>query len=274
MSFRNLSMMWIAGALLGAGALAGCGGDDEGPTGPQYTYPTEKAFCQALAQAECSDEVVKECFGTEDAAANRPKCTTAREDACNPNGLAYHPQHADKCLNKRKEVLADASLTSNEVKEAEEECLAVFSADGEAGSACTAHTDCDTGEGLRCITRPGVTGGTCEKPVSVSGGGKCTDAGAVCTGGTYCSEMAGNYCIEALKAGEACSETALCASNLNCEVVAGAATCVAKAGTGDPCMAATDCASGFCSVSSGGDSGICTDVYRLDLNSASCDEFR
>jgi hypothetical protein len=276
MSFRNLSMTWMACVLLGASALGGCltSDSEKEPSGPSYPYPTEEAFCQALAEAECNDMVVEACYGTDDAAANRPSCIEARLGECNREGLTYHPEPAQKCLDERKKVLTDASLTRDEVKSAEEMCLAVFSAEGEAGTACAKHMDCDTGAGLRCVSKPGATSGSCETPVNVSGGGKCDAPGAVCSGDTFCSAMAGDYCIMALGEGEACSETAVCSSNLSCEVVAGAATCVAKASTGEPCASAAECVSGFCTQPTGGTSGVCTDIYELTVTSASCDAFR
>jgi hypothetical protein len=277
MSVRNLTMTWMACALVGAGALAGCltSDNEKEPTGPSYAYPTEEAFCKALAEAECNDEVVKACYSTDTPADDRPSCVDARSAQCNPSGLTYHPEYAEECLAKRKEVLTDASLSRTEVKDAEEACLAVFSAEGEVGTACATHTDCNTGEGLRCISKPGDAAGVCETPVNVGGGGKCDAAGAVCAEGFYCAATASSAnCLEALAEGDACSETELCASNLSCEVVAGASTCVAKAGNGQPCASSSDCVSGFCTLPTGGTSGVCTELYELTVTSASCDDFR
>jgi hypothetical protein len=268
----------MAGALLGL-MLGGCvvvGADDPpGPTGPVYTYPTEAAFCAALATAECNDLVVEACYASDEASlpTDRSRCSSARENACNPMNLTYHPQYADDCIAERTRVLADAELTMEEIATAEEACIGVFSRGGAAGTPCTATIDCDTGTGLRCIMKPGTTSGSCEIPILLSGGDRCDAADAVCPADTFCSEMAGNYCVARPIEGEACSTLMPCADAYLCGATD--MLCAAKAANGEVCAAAEECSSGFCTLpTGGGTSGICTGVWALEVTSANCDEFR
>ena len=276
MSLRNVSWTWLTCALLGS-VLGGCtsGEENDGPSGPTYAYPTSEAFCQALAEAECNDVVVEACYGSDATSldADRERCSGVRVTECNPLSLPYHPEFAEDCLDARKRVIDDAELTGDEIAEADAACLPVFSAEGEIGTTCARDTDCDTGGGLRCVVRLGATTGLCQVPVSVSGGGACDAPEAVCTAGTFCSEVAGNYCIEQPGADDACSITAPCASGFQCSA-AEAGTCVAQATTGQSCASGSDCASGFCALPSMGTTGVCTAVWRLELTAATCDEYR
>lgn len=277
MSFRNLSWTWMACAAL-ASAMGGClvTEDDDGgpPTGPTYAYPTAEDFCAGLASAECGDEVVQACYGSDAASleANRDTCAGVRAAACSATTLEYHPEFAEACVNARRTVLADASLTGDEIRTADEACLAVFSAGGADGVTCTAHTDCDTGGGLRCVIKTGSAEGLCKTPQSVGGGSPCDAEEAVCADGFFC-DAASTACLAEKALGADCSTAAPCAAGFKCTVPDGG-VCVEQEATGGTCATGGDCVSGFCLIPSGGATGTCSAAWALQQTATTCDEFR
>jgi hypothetical protein len=277
MSFRNFLIAGTSLVLLASAAAAGgcVVTEDEEPSGSTYPYPTESAFCAALAGVECNDNVVTACFGSDESSleSDRSKCESAREAQCNPEHLHYNPEAAVPCLDARKAALTDAALTRAEIDAADEACLPVFSRGGASGASCTADVDCDTAGGLRCVTKPGQASGNCAEPTIAEGGAKCDASNIVCADGLYCNADAGDFCTVQPAEGEDCSAAAPCADGFKCSLETGG-VCLAKAANGDACAADAECTGGFCTKPSGAANGTCTSTSQLASTSQSCDDYK
>lgn len=276
MSFQHFMMTGTTLALLtSAVALGACTTTEEEPDGSTSPYATESGFCAALAEAECNDQVVTGCFGSDEASlpSDRSKCISARKNLCNPQGLDYNSGAAQTCIAARRSALADAQLTMVELAAAEKACLEVFSRGGASGASCSADVDCDTADDLRCVIKPGAASGNCAEPTFVDGGVDCSAPNAVCNEGFYCSAESGNICREQPAEGDDCSASAPCAEGFNCSVATGG-VCLAKGQGGDSCASAGECAGGFCSKPTGAANGTCTSTDQLTSTSQSCDSFR
>lgn len=250
----------------------GCTVEEEtGDPGPTFKYPTVSAFCQAWAEASCSDEAVTACYGSDDAslAADKKACVKKRAQGatCNPETLAYAPDTAEACLAKVTEVWADAKVSRAELDALATACVAVLSDGGAKGSSCTADADCDTPAGLRCVQKAGDAEGTCQTPVDVEAGRDCDDPAAVCEEGFYCD--AGDHCVGSPEKGDACSVEDPCGEGLACEDE----KCVEKLGNGEACAADAECTGGFCIKPKNAETGSCASTFTLQLTADTCDKF-
>lgn len=262
-STKALALLFAAGTLCGACIVK----EDEEPidTGPVYKYPTSTAFCQALAEAECSQVIIDEC-----ASGDRNSCIGARSQlsVCNPLNLPYNPAEAEKgCLDVVKSIHTDGRLTRTELEDREEACRNVFSRRGAAGTSCQADHDCDTVSGLRCVMKPGQTQGLCVQPIEVSGGNDCSDPAAVCDENFYCNED--SYCIASPGLDKDCDELKPCQDGLKCE----GGKCLAKLATNETCTADAECASTFCARPKTASEGVCTDDYEFDKLYQTCNGY-
>lgn len=256
------------------GLVAACGGREPTETEPEYPFPEESDFCEALAAGECNASVVKACYGSDDTTLgeDQPSCVAARGGRCNPAGLPYHPELSEGCVETRKDALLDAVWTQPELDAAELACLPVFSKEGPDGAVCTSSVDCDSAAGLRCIVKLGDLQGVCGKPVIVSGGEDCTDPVTVCKDGFYC-DAAVSHCLAARKADETCSASSLCAADSYCTSPEDG-VCVLKTKNGLDCMKDEVCAGGFCVGASEGKTGKCSATLPLQINAEGCDLYR
>ena len=198
--FRSWS---IVGGLFASGMLfaTGCIGDDDPEVvGPKY--PSEASFCQALAEAACSAKVVEGCYGANNTA-NMSSCRDAfRAEGCNPNHYGYHHEGAEACIAKIKAIYTDGALTQVELEDAENVCVKALSNSGGVNSPCEVDAQCNAGDGLSCVIKPGQQG-TCQKPTEVMGGFSCAQAHEVCVEDFYCID--GN-CLAGRQLNQACNE--------------------------------------------------------------------
>jgi hypothetical protein len=253
-----------------------------GPTGPNYKYPDETSFCNAVAAAECSDAVVNACFGsTTVAPADRQTCISARSELsrCNPGSLPYHPETAETCVNAIQALYATGTWTQADtrVKAASTACVAVLSKSGPAGSMCTTDTDCDAAHGLSCVFK--ANGGTCEQPHAVAGGEKCPNPADQCPADQYCDGTK-SACIAKNAVGDACDPMnpyALpCDDTSKCSAVT--MKCVAKTADGMPCATDAECAGGFCTIPENATGtppagSKCGSAFKLNSLATNCDPF-
>lgn len=268
-------MMRLAGgALFVAGALVACGGGKGKETGPEYLYPDEAGFCAALGEAECSDLAVKACYGSDQStlAEDRAACQAARSSRCNPLGLPYHPELAEDCITTRQQALEDAVWTKAEIAAVEAACAPVFSKEGPDGASCTADTDCDAANGLRCVVKLNALSGVCGKPVVVAGGEDCSDPLAVCEEVYYCDPQV-SHCLKRPEMDQACSSGVPCSADYYCTDV-DAGTCLVKAKNGLDCTKDELCQGGFCVGATDTAPGKCSATLPLQLNADSCDVYR
>lgn len=268
-----MSRTSIAGLFLVTFVTA-CGGREPTETDPSLPYPTEADFCDALAEAECSQKVVEVCYGSDSTtlAEDKAACRAARKEKCNPDALPYHPEKAEDCLLARQQGVADTVWTRDELEKVRLACLPVFSKEGPEGAACTADHDCDTGSDLRCIVKLGSFEGVCGAAKPVSGGEDCSDPLATCKDGFYCDPDV-SHCLANPVENQACSTTKPCAADFFCTSFE-EGTCVAKTKNGGSCEADALCAGGFCVGMTHSTPGVCSATLPLTITSATCDLYR
>lgn len=275
---RSVSLV-LGCFLFGLAGACGGGGESTSDTttttsAPAYKYPTEESFCQAAAEAECSNAVVTACYGSD--AASLPddttSCVAARVASCNPTFLPYHPEDAEGCVSARAAALADAVWSKEDLAAVEDACLPVFSKRQSEGAVCVASTDCDASTGLLCLVKLGSLDGICGAPTVVSAGESCAGPTDVCDAGFYCDPKV-SHCLANPKENEPCSAGSPCASEFYC-TDPDAGVCVAKTKNGLDCLSDGVCAGGFCVGATAAAPGKCSSTLPLTITSASCDTYR
>jgi hypothetical protein len=262
----GLAKLALAGGALvvGAGVLGGgCGGG----------FSTEAEFCQALAEAQCTNSVVTACYGSSEANidANTQTCITSRtlKSRCNPAGLPFHPEMASDCIAAQSDAYADGVLTLELVQLVHDACLGVFNRGGVEGTSCTDDTACDVTNGLRCVTHEGGKG-TCRLPVLVNPGDPCSAPASQCTAGDFCNATGNCVANPGLK--QSCGAGKPCGVGLTCD--GATSLCKPQLGGGAACTADDECTGGFCVQATSATMGICADQYKLELTTTRCADFR
>jgi hypothetical protein len=228
--------------ILSAFVWFGCSGSQPGPGAEGDKLSTEAAFCTEWAKAACNEDVVSACNSV------RTDCLTAQRDFCRalvPTG--YQSDNAEDCLEAVEDAYNDAELTSEEldvVLKLGGDCKGLNDGGQDEGDSCVASSDCDGVSGFECVVRPGEPAGTCQIPVEVAPGGRCSTPESVCPADLYCN---GDNCVVRSPEGEACSGD-MCEPGLRCALATGATerTCIPLLANRDPCSANADCASGVC----------------------------
>ncbi len=166
--------------------------------------------------------------------------------------------------------------------------------DGETAGTCGREVDITTGaatgepcglmsrdaatlcaDGLACVLSGGLTG-TCQA-AGIAEGESCPLAMPdPCAEGLYCDglmlpDTTTGTCKPLPAAGEACApppgpfgddgpfEDGLCAAGLVCDQTESTPTCVAPKANDQPCRSSMVCASGYCEIAPGDDTGTCKD---------------
>jgi hypothetical protein len=265
-SFRLVVIAGGALALVGGALGAGCGGT------PAVDYSVETSFCEALAQADCSQPIVQACYGSGSnadlLAVDVQTCITFRTtpEVCNPLMLPYHGDFAQPCIDAHTAAYVNGQLDAAAVVAMTQGCLPVLNKAGAVTTQCTADTDCDVGSGLYCVTHQGAKG-TCQTPTTVAPGSACTAAADECMGGYFC-ETSG-YCVANPAKGAACSATVACGANLRCDATTN--LCADQLQDGSPCTEPSDCTGGVCISTNSG--GVCAATYTFAVGSATCVSF-
>jgi hypothetical protein len=254
---------------LGAGAIgAGCSSNP--------TFGDESSFCEALAQADCSEQAVNACYlpTASTFATDTDACVAYRAsyDQCNPKNLPYHPEGAAGCIAAHQNLYGSApSLNPGLLAAAQQACAAVFNNGGETSSPCTADSDCDVGSGLVCLLRASGMG-SCQTPVPTSPGESCASPAAQCVdnGGAtntfYCESSF--HCVSDQVAGQMCGAGVPCSTGLRC--VSG--ICETQLPDQASCTANGDCQGGFC-ISVGTGSICAGQPAPLAIGAPSCTTF-
>lgn len=246
------------------GYVAGLGACSSSTSSSSSTTKTLAGFCSKWAANACNDKVVAACGGPD---ASKEACRETQAAACELLvGADYDATNAADCLKSVKDAYADAKLNRSELDALElasGACAELVKGAGVKGASCSADADCDTVEGFRCV---GDSSPTCQIPVSVSGGGKCTDPASECAEGFYCN---GQNCVAGAELGASCVAEP-CVQSLDC--VAG--TCSAKAANFRDCKANADCESGLCDIPRSASVGTCVSELALGLTAGSCVSLR
>jgi hypothetical protein len=255
----------LAPLVLMAGALGGgCGGG-----GVDYTLIAN--FCQALAQADCSQPVVEACYGTSAGAPDLPtdvqSCVTRRStpEVCNPLNLQYHDTYAQPCVDAHAAAYGSGQVDAAALQSMTQACLPALNQAGEQGTSCSADTDCDVGSGLSCVIHQGSSG-TCQTPTTIAPGSPCTSPSAECSTGYFCE--ASGFCDEEPIQGQACSATLACGPGLRCA----SDVCASQLPDSSACTAATDCTGGLC-IATSGTTSVCATNYTFGLGAPTCEGF-
>ncbi len=264
----TLTLCGVTAATVGLLA-AGCADTETAaPTGP--AYPTQTAFCAAVAEVVCNSNVVAACYGSSDATLpdDTASCVEqySRQVNCNPGGFDYHSGGAEACIAAMQAAYVDAAINQTDVEKIADACLPVFSDGGSEGSSCDVDTDCDGSASLRCVFKAGL--GSCQIPEEIAPGLSCVADNQVCEEGFYCGSD--DACIQRPAVDGDCSEVKPCTEDALCID----ALCVAKTDNGGTCTLGDECLGGFCVMATGATDGSCGAQYTLSPTTAeSCTPF-
>jgi hypothetical protein len=216
---------------------------------------TQEAFCQAVAQADCSPAVVSACYlaGPNTIDSDTQRCIRFRSapEQCNPANLPFHADNAQACVNAHSAAYAAGTLDPTALANMNTTCEAVFNRGGPTGTRCNADTDCDVVNGLSCVLHASGNG-SCQVPIPVNPGDSCASPASQCSTGYYCE--ASGHCVSNPTTGGQCGVGIPCATMSRCVASANgnAGVCEPQLGDMQPCSANGDCLGGFCvSLSSG-----------------------
>jgi hypothetical protein len=259
----------------GLAACVASGAADPPPLAPaDQKIDSVQSYCQARAQAECSETVVSKC-GVSDV----KSCIAARAPSCvrtAPQGTDIVGANASACLRLVTDAYADGVLTSDELAKIDKACgPALFSGPGAARSPCTGPYDCRSIDGLTCLIPAFQTQGKCMKLQAVAANAPCPGEADQCPDDYYCEPRA-KLCQAEADVGEQCDAIYHpCRGGMACPTnpFAGG-RCQAKWDTGHACRADADCATKICSRVPGSADGNCNDAITLSPLDGACAVFK
>lgn len=284
MTTKILTVGALTSAWLAFAALAGCG-TKETTEIPGPPYPTASSYCQALAEAVCSQAVVQACFGStaDSLAADTANCVNnySQGPNCNPGGYAYDNRNGKSCIEIIAAMYSDGRLASDELAAVQTiiltddgrlACLAAFNAGRGTGAPCMGDEECNVSDNLRCVvTSSGA--GSCQIPVVTGPAEPCAEAAQQCDEAQdlYCGSDL--QCIRKPDVGGTCSLTdpiVPCREDAQCVVD----TCQAKIANGVTCTLDEQCEGGFCVKALAATSGTCSGVLVLNQTTErACEPF-
>jgi hypothetical protein len=232
-----VSLRVSAGSLLLVAGLLACEKADPAIGEPQ--------FCTEYARRECAS-VAPLC------AASVAQCESVRVADCQARtALLKTPQYTARlfrqdnvtaCLDKVKETYGGSPIVTGAALSAlEAVCNRVYQGSSKNLEACQVDFDCDGG----LVCDPAKL--RCGPKRVVSAGGQCANIGETCSAGEFCKLTGATYlCARRVARAAACSESEPCLESLLCA----GGVCVDKAKSGEPCVAHSDCDTGYCSLAS------------------------
>lgn len=258
-----------------SGTGSGSGSDGGSSSGDPSQYPDVTSFCNAYAQAVCTQAVVSAC-----GAKNSYSCELSAAAACvanQPQGTTYVAKNAPACIQLAQQIYASTTLTEKQLEALSTTCgTQIFSGPGKARDACATDYDCSSADGLECIIPFGSTTnmGKCYVPTTVQPGGSCTAESSVCTDGYFCDPMALTCSLDAA-ANQGCNPGwKPCGDGLTCNGAGSPfATCGPLLPDGNPCTLDTDCANGLCDKASTQSQGTCASQITLSPLDKACASF-
>lgn len=255
--------------LLAAALPLGCKGEEEEPD----PLATRAGFCDAWAEAACSQAVIDACNVAEVA-----DCRSTQSVYC----LSLLPRQyqssdqAEACVTAVGSAYADGDLTADElaiVTRLGAPCDRLSTGTSDDGESCEANDDCNTARGSTCIKKLGAAEGTCGVPEEVAAGDACDAPTQVCKAGYYCNA---ENCVTYKKTGVACTGDYMCKPEDHCVIEAPATegTCEPRADLSDACISDDDCQSHYCAIAQDATEGKCASKLRLGINEPLCDNLR
>jgi hypothetical protein len=243
---------------------------------PADPLDSASGFCEEWGKNACVEGVLRACQAT---ASN---CHDEQEARCldRISDAKYTRTGAEECLKFIRDAYRDQALELDELRAFSSlgaPCDMLLAGNGDVGDTCKKTEDCDTTSGLQCVIKSGDTRGECHVPKDVSGGGKCSDANAVCGAEFYCN---GSNCIAKSITDEDCSADIPCSETTRCvmeeEAVVG--QCEPKLEVGRDCETNEQCATGICDRNEDEVEddvpGVCVEFLELGRRVDMCREFR
>jgi hypothetical protein len=249
--------------------------DDNEPDAGSSTpasYADVQSFCQAYAQAQCSQVVMTAC-GVQDAST----CAAAAAQTCiadQPQGTTYVEANAPACIALVTSAYSSTTITKDQLAALASTCgTQMFSGPGAARAPCQTDYDCSSLVGLSCVVPFGQTAGKCYVPTVAQPGASCAEEFDVCTDGFYCDPMT-QACTADAPVNAGCGPGYnQCADGLTCSGGGPFATCTAASPDGYPCGLDTDCSGGMCDKAASQAQGTCASQITLSPLDASCSSF-
>jgi hypothetical protein len=262
----------LSGSASGSGSSSGSGSDGGSSPGNPSLYPDVKTFCNAYAQAVCTQAVVRAC-----GAKNSYSCELGAAAACianQPQGTTYVAKNAPACIQLAQQVYSSTTITVKQLAVLARTCgTQIFSGPGAARAACATDYDCSSADGLVCVIPYGSTNnmGKCYAPTTVQPGGSCTAESAECTDGYFCDPKAQTCSLEGAM-GQGCNPGwKPCGDGLTCQGAGSPfASCGPLSPDGNPCTLDADCAGGLCDKATMQSQGTCASQITLSPLDKAC----
>jgi hypothetical protein len=253
------SFLWAFGGLFVAPLhLASCSDDDASPR-------TRAEFCEAWAEAACSDDTVTACQ-----ASSQDNCRSAQQGHCQEVvPVSFSDARGDECIDAVGDAYSDADLTGTEldtVLRLGGGCSGIVTGTRALGQSCDTDNECDRSNGVVCVRRGGVPAGVCQVPEEVGAGQRCSDPAQTCSEGFFCD---GSNCIASKGAGQACQNDVECAPGGFC---GSDDTCLTRLAVGAMCASDEVCESRLCYAVDG--ERRCAQLVRLSPAEDLCADLR
>ena len=227
---KPLSKSTLPGILM-AGLITlavSCGGGSSKP-------PMVSDFCQMWAAALC--QIADSCLTSKTDCESKAliECQ-AQATSDQASGVRiFTPANMARCVNETSTVFKKMSgITTTDLDTVADYCNYVFQGTVAKLAACTTKYDCaGTVDAVICDK------GVCAASATKAAGAGCSDPGAVCTTGSYCSKGTTQFytCMPKGKATDACDDSTPCLETLRCS----AGKCVARVDIGGACASDDDC---------------------------------
>jgi hypothetical protein len=224
MRFRSIVPLFVL--------FAGCGEDQSGLTQGQFIQERAKAVCAGIIEAcGMTEQTCVALRVAEYQAAYQIELSKAH---------TFVPANADKCISKTKDAYGKikggtVALSAADYLAMETTCANVYRGVATTNGSCQVDVDC-----LNDLICDKGYCGTYKLVSEVSG---CANIGETCPPGYYCSTGAGVWmCAVRVGLQGGCIANIPCMEELRCA----GGLCLARLGTGEACLAHSDCTSGFC----------------------------
>jgi hypothetical protein len=202
-------------------------------------------------------------------------CEDAETTLCNANATsaqaagvrAFTPANVAKCVNATTSMVKmTAAITPTVMSTTSDDCNYVFQGSVASGMPCTSKYDCKGGEGSAICDK-----GVCAAPATKAAGAGCSDAGAICAAGSFCTKGTNSFytCVAKGAAGATCDAATPCLESLRCGADG---KCTDRIAAGGTCTSNDDCvtAAPYCDVYAG---YICDTGLLFAPGSSSCTNF-
>lgn len=256
MSIR--SILTTAGIVVVASVVFACDDDGETPsegTGKDFCQKTLGVVADALDTCCSADDKATDDYGVVRGflAFFLPSCQSSLEASISLGRVRYHPDKAEACYAAMRDNYGPdkcANIVQTFSDPSGMQCREAFSGVGAVDAPCKGNHECI--DGLLCVGVSASAEGTCREPPALGEPcGTTQDSDGIggpiefefgshpeCAGGAACDPFE-RRCVQAVKAGDACTSTFDCGESLRC--VAGTCSDAQPGGVGADCDSELDC---------------------------------